>query len=554
MSQHFSRNNVRTPKICLSSQIFSCIDGCVCQGLSIDCTKRQSNSTGTDKESILVSPGARFIDLSYNPEIFKRIYQINQSLIYLIFLDISFCEIPEIKPSFLETMRNLRFLDISFNKMRSITSNLFVKQDRLTTLKLEGNLNLLAIEQQAFAGLSSMLKFSMVHLEISNIANNAFDSLNLTILSFSSNTIHKIQNDAFRNLKTKALYFNWSSIISFDEGMFDGLENVETLVTNAFKFCCIRPSTLPEESCYPHKDEFSSCTDLMRNLALRSLIWIIGFFALIGNSVVFIYRVTKDRERLNLGYGIFVTNLAVSDFMMGMYLIIIASADAHYRDVYIYNDDAWKSSTLCQFAGVLSAISSESAVLFIVLITVDRILVIKFPFGQVKFTKTKSWIAGICVWVFSVIIAIVPVAYKPYFKGLFYSKTGICLALPLTRDRPPGWVYSIGIFIGFNFITFVCIAVGQWLIYWEVKRQKKKIAKAKTDRSNDLRISRNLLMVVATDFLCWFPVGIIGTFFVISLTVCTHTCIHRSLVTRKPVFGVCDQVRHKLACAATEAR
>ena len=26
-----------------------------------------------------------------------------------------------------------------------------------------------------------------------------------------------------------------------------------------------------------------------------------------------------------------------------------------------------------------------------------------------------------------------------------------------------------------------------------------------------------------------------------------------SLVTRKPVFGVCDQVKHKPACAATEA-
>ena len=26
-----------------------------------------------------------------------------------------------------------------------------------------------------------------------------------------------------------------------------------------------------------------------------------------------------------------------------------------------------------------------------------------------------------------------------------------------------------------------------------------------------------------------------------------------SLVTRKPVFGVCDQVRYKPACAATEA-
>ena len=27
-----------------------------------------------------------------------------------------------------------------------------------------------------------------------------------------------------------------------------------------------------------------------------------------------------------------------------------------------------------------------------------------------------------------------------------------------------------------------------------------------------------------------------------------------TLVTRKPVFGICDEARHKPACAATEAR
>ena len=37
--------------------------------------------------------------------------------------------------------------------------------------------------------------------------------------------------------------------------------------------------------------------------------------------------------------------------------------------------------------------------------------------------------------------------------------------------------------------------------------------------------------------------------------VCTEDpCLCMSLVSRKPVFGVCDQVRLKPACAATEAR
>ena len=31
-------------------------------------------------------------------------------------------------------------------------------------------------------------------------------------------------------------------------------------------------------------------------------------------------------------------------------------------------------------------------------------------------------------------------------------------------------------------------------------------------------------------------------------------CLHLSLVTRKPVFGVCDQLRHKPACTSTETR
>ena len=32
-----------------------------------------------------------------------------------------------------------------------------------------------------------------------------------------------------------------------------------------------------------------------------------------------------------------------------------------------------------------------------------------------------------------------------------------------------------------------------------------------------------------------------------------ETYYHMSSVTRKPVFGVCDQVRLKLVCSATEA-
>ena len=491
---------------------FRCVEECSCLGLTIDCRTElfSKNDTITNNISLITHASTRVLDTSGNSYLFRRIYRANQSLPYLLRFNMSSCDVSEIRQDFLETMINLKILDISHNKIKHIHSRQFVSQKRLIHLHFVGNLEVLIIEQEAFTGLDSIPGLYLANINIGSLAKYAFDNLDLDMLEIYFSTIAKIDSFAFGGLRAKHVYLNSSSIIDFDRGMFNGLEVDFTIATDEYKFCCIRPSQVSEENCYPHKDEFSSCSDLMENVALRSLIWVIGIFALIGNGVTFFYRITKDKAKLKLGYGVFVTNLAVADFMMGAYLIIIAGADAFYRGDYIFKADAWRKGYLCQLAGLLASLSSESAVLFLILITIDRILVIKFPFGQVRFLQKSALIASGIVWTISMFIAIFPVIYEPYFKGQFYSKTGVCLALPLTSDKPPGWVYSFAIFIGLNFITFLLIATGQILIRNEIKKQHKKMAKVKTERSNDLKISRNLLLVVATDFLCWFPIGILG--------------------------------------------
>ena len=54
--------------------------------------------------------------------------------------------------------------------------------------------------------------------------------------------------------------------------------------------------------------------------------------ALVGNSLALVYRLKFDTKRLKIAYGIFVTNLTIADFLMGVYLIIIAIADQMYRN------------------------------------------------------------------------------------------------------------------------------------------------------------------------------------------------------------------------------
>lgn len=192
---------------------------------------------------------------------------------------------------------------------------------------------------------------------------------------------------------------------------------------------------------------------------------------------------------------------------------------------YIWNDDTWRQSIWCTTAGVLSTVSFEASVLFMSLITIDRLLVIKFPFGQLRFKTTSAILACFISWMIAILIAVFPLIHTDYFQNQFYTKSGVCLALPLTRDRQPGWQYSLAIFIGFNFMTFMLIAIGQWLIYNEIHRSKLRANSQSKSRGNDLKIARNLLLVVSTDFLCWFPIGCMGMLHIKQLTYFRHSKI-----------------------------
>ena len=452
------------------------------------------------------------LDLSTNAELFNTL-KLEIQFLYLLFdLNISNCRIEDIDANFFQSLTNLRSLDISYNRLSMLHSLMFRNLLRLKNLRIDGNFDILSIEAETFVGLSALDDLELSFLHLGRISKNAFSSAKFVTLDLTSNTIDAIDDQAFEQLEIQNLFLNGSIVKSFSKDMFKGLNSIEQLVTDEYVFCCIKPSSLSAEKCYPQKDEFSSCSDLMRNEALRVLIWLIGLFALTGNVLSLIYRFIYERAKMKLGFGIFVTNLAISDFMMGMYLIIIAGADAVLRGEYIFNDKAWRTSIWCTFAGILAFVSSEASTFLAALITVDRFIVMKYPFGQVRLTPVKATSLSGAAWALSFLFAIIPVFATPYFKGVFYSKTGVCLALPLTRDRPPGWLYSIFIFIALNSITFVLIAFGQWLIYKEVQASKKSLAGKQAKRKQDSTISRNLLLVVATDFLCWFPIGIFGKF------------------------------------------
>ena len=255
----------------------------------------------------------------------------------------------------------------------------------------------------------------------------------------------------------------------------------------------------------------SSCEHLIEDSVLRILLWTMAIFATCGNFLVIVYRLGWDRQKLNMSYGVVPFNLALSDLLMGIYLLIIAWADTYSRGEYVLFDEDWRLGPICQMAGFISTLSSETSAMFILLITLDRFLAIQFPFGQYRLSLKTTWIMCGTTWFVGLLIASLPLIISHWEV---YSHHSICVGLPLNTDSYSGSDYTTGIFIGVNSCLFFLIAIGQVLIYRANWANSRTVSlneeQAKRRYKRDMAVARQLSLIVVTDFLCWFPICVMG--------------------------------------------
>ena len=395
---------------------------------------------------------------------------------------------------------------MSFNNIKRLSSGLFKPLANLELLIFVGNFEALTLETGAFKGTTSLESLELKSLHITKIAKMAFASEKLSTLKIYDSTIKHIDDYFLEGSSVKTLLLNSSKIETFTKTMFHAANEMKLLVTDAYKFCCVRPSHLPEESCLPSKNEFTFCNDLIDSDVLRILIWVVAGFIVLANFVSIVNRI-KDKEAAKTCFGMFASNLAISDVLIGIYLIIIGATDVIFRGVYIFRDEVWRWSAWCKIASVLSVTSCETSALFIVLITVERYLVIKYPFKKQIITPRIGVMLVCLVWILGMIASLIPIAL---IEGGLYSQTGICLALPITRAKFEGWRYSFGIFVVFNSLFCLGVAFGQLSIYKEIQASTKVVAHRKSKSSKASRVAGKLLLVSISDFLCRFPVSLLG--------------------------------------------
>ncbi len=406
-------------------------------------------------------------------------------------------------------LRNLYFLDLSDNRLVGLKPFTFLNLDNLERLHLVGNTMFMNVVSGSFVGLSRLPVLDLSGLSIETLPSNVFRGLDsLEILRLDGNELTDISSDVFGNLeRLTRLNLSGNPRVDISKESMDQLHSLKFLETDDFKYCCFVNDRVPEDRCLPKRDEFSSCQDLMRRPVLKAFLWILGLMAFLCNLFVLIWRA---KEKMTV-YSLCVMNLAVADFFMGLYMTILASVDAYYSGVYIQYADQWKTSWLCQVLGFLNTLSSEASVLSLCLISADRFYKIVFPFKGSKFGNKEARVALGLLWILAFLIAAIPLIPMPYFEGGFYSRSSVCLSLHITNEVSPGWEYSVAIFHAVNFTCFVFIFCAYTYIYRVINASRAGTGRHTQRPANaDVALARRLILVVATDFLCWIPINIMG--------------------------------------------
>ena len=372
---------------------------------------------------------------------------------------------------------------------------------RSRSLTLSGNK--LQLLPGSFKELQELGNLDLSRCAIETLPSGVFSSQqNLFTLDLSQNKLKTVQATSFRGLASlKRLYISDNNIY-LGPGKSEVFSELSLgfLASDDYTFCCYAELVAGKQECLPEKDNFSSCEDLLGSIVQRVALWVLGWVALLGNILVFVWWSLKGEAKVS---SYLVKYLSVADFLMGVYMVSIASVDTHYRGRYIDYAIWWKNSAFCSTLGVLATVSSEASVLTLVAITADRLIAIVWPFSPIRLTVKRARYVLSLIWLLAIMIGLAPFVPGSYFEGEFYSRSGMCISLHITDEVTPGWEYSVAVFHILNLSSFLFIFAAYMLVH---RRIKQGMMNKKMEQSAFKRMA----VIVFTDFCCWVPLNIMG--------------------------------------------
>ncbi|XP_049532113.1 follicle-stimulating hormone receptor isoform X2 [Anopheles darlingi] len=251
--------------------------------------------------------------------------------------------------------------------------------------------------------------------------------------------------------------------------------------------------------CYPMPDALNPCEDVMGSHWLRGSVWVVVLLAVFGNVAVVVV-LFSNRSELTVPKFL-ICNLAFADLCMGLYLLLIASIDAHSMGEYFNYAFDWQYGVGCKVAGFLTVFASHLSVFTLTVVTLERWFAITHAIylnRRIKLSAaTYIMLTG---WLYAITMAAMPL-----FGISNYSSTSICLPME-TRDS---WdiAYLLTVLV-VNGCGFVVIVICYAQIYLSLGKETRNAARSA--HSGEMTVAKKMALLVFTNFACWAPIAFFG--------------------------------------------
>ena len=478
------------------------------------------------------------LDLHGNQLIYldSDIFHRTESLAYLYLHKNELAVLPN---GLFQELTSLTVLSLGSNNLKSLPSNIFAGLTNLESLFLQDNY-IPTVGYEILHGLQSLHHLNLSHSSISSLDFDLFrDTGKLEFLDLSGNKLESIPNINHLNQLT-FLNLQDNSLIKVTNKTFSNVSKNAYMIVSQPEICECYVSGDISCNALDEISPYLTCSRLLSDRILVVMMWLIGLNALFGNIFVLSYRkVERDKDQIQT---FLLSNLAMSDLLMGIYMLLIASADIYFGESFPMQAESWRSGITCKIAGTISIVSSEASVFFLTLISIDRYINIKYPYSDRKLGKKSSVILASILWFTSLVLGIVPSTLGGNSKyTAFYDNSHVCIGLPLAvikghsrtinkemhlfRGRfwyekqtveseylgeMSGMYFSSAVFLGLNCICFLIIL----LCYVEIVRDVTMSPNVRVGINNkvkeEIRLTVHVSVLILTDFICWFPIIILG--------------------------------------------
>ena len=215
--------------------------------------------------------------------------------------------------------RIVKTVDLSHSKLEILSDCSYLSlMFHLEELNLAHNAFLSALSRESFTNLGMLKILDLSFIGLIRLESDEWDELNsLENLSLNGSTLVSIK--FILPATIERLNIELTNIADVAGKVFSKVCPIKRIRSSTYKLCCpdFLGQGIPAHICSFTGRAISSCEDLISEPALLGVVWFIALSTLVGNAVTLVYRLTWDKEVLKKSYDLFVSNLGITDFIIG---------------------------------------------------------------------------------------------------------------------------------------------------------------------------------------------------------------------------------------------